>query len=128
MKIIKGSVSNRNPFHTDLSIIEEIKAITYNDAPCKGDPIMDGQITQTEEEEVRQSDEYIQRLNRLEDLRSMGVEPFGEAFDRTHRIEDLVKAYDEAVDAGDDAVEELPTFKIAGRVMSMRGMGKASCN
>ena len=90
---------------------------------------MDGQITQTEEEEVRQSDEYIQRLNRLEDLRSMGVEPFGEAFDRTHRIEDLVKAYDEAVDAGDDAVEELPTFKIAGRVMSMRGMGKASfCN
>lgn len=90
---------------------------------------MDGQITQTEEEEVRQSDEYIQRLNRLEDLRSMGVEPFGEAFDRTHRIEDLVKAYDEAVGAGDDAVEELPTFRIAGRIMSMRGMGKASfCN
>jgi len=91
---------------------------------------MDGQITQTEEEEeARQSDEYIQRLNRLEDLKSMGVEPFGEAYIRTHRIEDLVKAYSQAVTEGESAVDNLPSFKIAGRIMSMRGMGKASfCN
>ncbi len=89
---------------------------------------MDGQTTQIEEE-VRQSDEYIQRLSRLEDLKSLGVEPFGEAYDRTHRIEDLVQAYDKAIAQGESAVEALPTFRIAGRIMSIRGMGKASfCN
>ena len=90
---------------------------------------MDGQTTQIEEEEVRQSDEYVQRLNRLEDLKSMGIEPFGEAYSRTHRIEDLVQAYNTASARGESALEELPTFRIAGRIMSIRGMGKASfCN
>ena len=90
---------------------------------------MDGQITQIEEEEVRQSDEYIQRLNRLKDLKSMGVEPFGEAYNRSHRIEDLIRAYENAIAEGESAVDDLPVFSIAGRIMSMRGMGKASfCN
>ncbi len=90
---------------------------------------MDGQTTQLEEEEVRQSDEYIQRLNRLDELKSMGIEPYGTAYERTHRIEDLVEAYEGAVTKGENAVDDLPPYRIAGRIMSMRGMGKASfCN
>lgn len=84
------------------------------------------QNVNTEDEEIRQSDEYKQRVTRLEELKALGIEPFGEAYQRTHRIEDLQVEYEKIHDSVDGDQESQPVFRIAGRIMSMRGMGKAS--
>ncbi len=77
-------------------------------------------------DETTPADEIILRRGRLEELRTLGVDPFGQRFDRTHKIEDLLKLYESAEQTGPEAIDDLPTFKIAGRMMNSRGMGKAS--
>lgn len=85
---------------------------------------METDTTQTQDEEVRQSDEYKQRVARLDELKSLGVEPFGEAYNRSHRIQDLIQEFENISDDLEES--KLPVFRVAGRIMSMRGMGKAS--
>jgi lysyl-tRNA synthetase class 2 len=68
------------------------------------------------------ADELIVRRERLEKIREMGIDPFGQGFEFTHRIEDCIREFEETP-------ETEKTFKIAGRIMAKRGMGKASfCN
>jgi len=56
------------------------------------------------------------RRQKLDNLISKGINPFGEKFDRTHNAADIVDNYDEL--EGQDVV-------VAGRVMATRGHGKA---
>lgn len=64
------------------------------------------------------------RREKLNQLKEMGVDPFGKRFDRTHSAEEILKAY------GDLSKEELDQKQvevaIAGRIMAKRGQGKAS--
>ncbi len=64
------------------------------------------------------------RREKLNQLRKMGVDPFGKRFDRTHTAEEILKQY------ADQSKEELETQQIevtiAGRIMAKRGQGKAS--
>ncbi|RKD23211.1 lysine--tRNA ligase [Ammoniphilus oxalaticus] len=64
------------------------------------------------------------RRERLDQLREMGIDPFGRRFERTHSAEEILQAY------GDVSKEELDTEQIevtiAGRIMTKRGQGKAS--
>lgn len=64
------------------------------------------------------------RREKLNQLREMGVDPFGKRFDRTHSAEEILKQY------GDLSKEELEAQQtevtIAGRIMAKRGQGKAS--
>ena len=55
-----------------------------------------------------------QRLANLEALKSMGIDPFGGRFDRTARIADIR-----------DGFEESKTVRMAGRLMTIREMGKS---
>ncbi|MBE1447215.1 lysine--tRNA ligase [Paenibacillus sp. OAS669] len=64
------------------------------------------------------------RRNKLDELRSLGIDPFGQKFDLTHHAADLLKAYDE-VSKEDLEAQEIEV-SIAGRIMQKRGMGKAS--
>ncbi|MGG2197262.1 lysine--tRNA ligase [Paenibacillus validus] len=63
------------------------------------------------------------RRNKLDELRGLGVDPFGQKFDRTHHAADIVKAYES------QSKEELEALgvevSIAGRIMQKREMGKA---
>ncbi|WP_028609615.1 lysine--tRNA ligase [Paenibacillus harenae] len=63
------------------------------------------------------------RRDKLDELRALGVDPFGRKFERTHNARDIVQAYEAA------SKEELETqavkVSIAGRIMQKRGMGKA---
>ena len=70
------------------------------------------------------TDQEIVRREKVEKLRSMGIDPFGQRFDRTHLSNELKEAY------GTNTHDELEGIKvhakIAGRVMAIRDMGKAA--
>lgn len=57
------------------------------------------------------------RLEKLAELRARGIDPYGGRFERTHLARTIVDHFDEC---------EKQKVIIAGRVMSKRGMGKAS--
>ncbi|MFB6366529.1 lysine--tRNA ligase [Paenibacillus elgii] len=63
------------------------------------------------------------RRNKLDELRGLGIDPFGQKFDRTHHAGDIFKAYE---NKSKEELEALsPEVSIAGRIMQKREMGKA---
>lgn len=58
------------------------------------------------------------KLSKLKALRELGVDPYGNRFERTHVIEDLRKS-------PEPLLQEGVRVKIAGRVMALRKHGKA---
>ncbi|WP_397376139.1 lysine--tRNA ligase [Paenibacillus sp. sptzw28] len=76
---------------------------------------------QTQEQELS---ELLQiRRDKLDQLRGLGIDPFGGKFERTHNAKEILDAYDNV------SKEELETqgveVSLAGRIMQKRGMGKA---
>ena len=70
----------------------------------------------TEQEQVRR--------DKMENIKSLGIDPFGHRFDRDSFAKDLKEKYK---DVEHDAFENMDdTAKIAGRIMFIRKMGKAS--
>lgn len=68
------------------------------------------------------SEQEIIRRQKMEDLKAKGIDPFGQAFERTHRSSDLRLAYGEKTK---EELEELNVqAKVAGRIMTKRRMGK----
>ncbi len=63
------------------------------------------------------NDQQIRRREELSELRELGVDPFPPMYDRTHTSEEVRELFDE---------EEEHTVRVAGRIMSMRKMGKAT--
>jgi lysyl-tRNA synthetase class 2 len=70
----------------------------------------------TEQEQVRRE--------KMKVLEEQGVDPFGQRFDRNASSESLQETYDQY---SKDEISEmtLPTIKVAGRIMTKRGKGKA---
>ena len=64
----------------------------------------------------------IQRAKKLEQLRAEGVEPYPRRVKRTHTIAQALAALESAEAAGEDG----PQVAVAGRLRSMRVMGKVS--
>ena len=68
------------------------------------------------------SEQELVRRQKMQDLVDKGIDPFGHAFNRTHRSADLKKLY------GDKTKEELQELNVevsvAGRIMTKRRMGK----
>jgi lysyl-tRNA synthetase class 2 len=62
------------------------------------------------------------KWEKIEELKKEGIDPFGQKFIRTHKIEDLIKRYKE-LKAGECGQEKVT---IAGRLMALRGHGKAA--
>jgi lysyl-tRNA synthetase class 2 len=71
------------------------------------------------DEDNRLIKERIEKLNKLQEL---GINPFPYSFDKTHHADDITKEYDKL------KPEEKTKDKvsIAGRIMQMRRMGKAT--
>lgn len=63
------------------------------------------------------------RRNKLDELRGLGIDPFGKKFIRTHTAQEILDTYEEK------SAEELESgqfeVSLAGRIMQKRGMGKA---
>lgn len=72
----------------------------------------------SEEHEAELTDQMVRRREELDGLRKLGINPFPAAFDRADFSRDLIESFKD-----DAPVREA---SIAGRLMSIRRMGKAS--
>lgn len=70
--------------------------------------------------EHTRNDQEVRRLEELHLLRSMGVNPFPASFDKSHLAADILR------DFRDEDPSPLQHVSVAGRIMAMRKMGKAS--
>lgn len=69
------------------------------------------------------NDQLIVRREKMENLRSKGIDPFGKRFDRTHLSKEIFDLYSEK---SEEELEELAVpVQFAGRIMTKRGKGKA---
>lgn len=70
------------------------------------------------------NEQRTQRIQKLETLREMGIQPYGTRFDVTHRVEPLMASH------GSKTKDELDQDKIecciAGRIVALRRFGKAA--
>ena len=70
------------------------------------------------------TDQEIVRREKAENIRNFGMDPFGQKFDRTDFAQDIKDKYQ---DVEHDAFESMDdTATVAGRIMFIRKMGKAS--
>ncbi|MBC8080282.1 MAG: lysine--tRNA ligase [Gorillibacterium sp.] len=78
----------------------------------------------SQELELNENEMLAIRRGKLDDLRNMGMDPFGKKFVRTHMAKSIMDQYDPM------PKEELEVLAvqvvIAGRIMQKRNMGKAS--
>lgn len=69
-------------------------------------------------EQIRQEDVIIkQKMEKIEELKKMGLEPFGRKYDKKDYVADIVANYKEEVET---------EVKTAGRIMAYRRQGAAS--
>ncbi len=70
------------------------------------------------------SEQEVVRREKLEELRIKNIDPFGQRFDRNNNTETLREKYDEF---SKEDLHDMDTegVKIAGRIMTKRGKGKA---
>src|SRR3984893_18720053 len=69
-----------------------------------------------------EDDLYDQRIQRISEIEALGFHPYGHRFDFTHTIPQILAEY------GDKSAEQLEPrvqVRVAGRVMTVRRMGKA---
>lgn len=69
------------------------------------------------------NDQEIIRRQKMEELRSLGVDPFGQAFERTTNSDELLTKFKDK--SKEELAELNETAKVAGRIMTKRGKGKA---
>ena len=70
------------------------------------------------------TDQEIARREKAEKIRSLGIDPFGEKFERTDYAADLKEKYKDVEHDAFDNMDDTAT--VAGRIMFIRKMGKAS--
>jgi lysyl-tRNA synthetase class 2 len=74
----------------------------------------------------QRNEQELIRIQKLEQLQEQGIDPYGSRFDRTHTTTTLNEAFGDKSAEELDAIEPKESIKIAGRVMTKRGKGKAA--
>ena len=72
--------------------------------------------------ELNLNDQELVRRQKMEELRSKGVDPFGQAFVRTANSQSLKAKYDSYLK--EELLDMNVKASIAGRIMTKRGKGK----
>ena len=71
-------------------------------------------------------DELFQvRLEKLDRLRSRGIDPYPRNYDRTHLTKDAIELF-QSEEPEDGETTDTTQVSVAGRIMAMRGLGRAS--
>ncbi|MFC7682287.1 lysine--tRNA ligase [Paenibacillus sp. GCM10028914] len=77
------------------------------------------------QEQEQELSELLQiRRNKLDELRKLGIDPFGGKYERTDHAGDILEQYDALTK--EELEEKQVEVNLAGRIMAKRGMGKAS--
>ncbi len=70
--------------------------------------------------EIQRNDQELRRLEELQLLEEAGINAYPYSFDQTHRADAIL------ADFNDEKPEEMDNVAVAGRIMAMRIMGKAT--
>lgn len=70
--------------------------------------------------ELHINDQVARRLEELEHLRNAGVNPYPAHFEKTHQAKEILASF------SDEQPDALQAVSVAGRIMAIRRMGKAS--
>ncbi|MBO4304139.1 MAG: lysine--tRNA ligase [Lentisphaeria bacterium] len=70
------------------------------------------------QQEIKAEDIFTQRLNKVQELKAAGIDPFGKRFDNVTLTAEMRKNYDESA-------AEQPPVRVAGRMTAFRAMGKS---
>lgn len=65
-----------------------------------------------------------EKRRKLQELRASGIDPYPHTYERTSTIQPIIEKFNSALVAGDQ--REQDRYKIAGRLMTKRPMGKAA--
>lgn len=68
------------------------------------------------------NDQILVRRQKMDELRANGIDPFGSKYEREDLATDLQKKY--AADDKEELNADMPTTKVAGRMLAKRGKGK----
>lgn len=71
-----------------------------------------------------QNDLILQRIRKLEELKEMGVDPYGQPYDVTHHADELLDGFRDR--SKDDLENEHVKASLAGRIVAWRSFGKAA--
>ena len=76
--------------------------------------------------EYQKSEEFQNRLNKLEQIKNLGVNPYPPKFDPTHSSKNLESDFskDSIGNSASAQAGESPSVKVAGRLVLFRAMGK----
>lgn len=78
----------------------------------------------SEQENIKRiSDQEQIRIDKMDELKALGVEPFGGRFLPEHHSAELIEKYESV--SKEDLAEQAIKVKVAGRIMTKRGKGKA---
>ncbi|MFI5211710.1 MAG: lysine--tRNA ligase [Ignavibacteria bacterium] len=66
------------------------------------------------------------RLNALEEIKKLGVNPYPHRFDLTANSEEILSAFKDPADEAESEAAKEKIVSVAGRIMAIRKMGKAS--
>ena len=69
------------------------------------------------------TEQEVIRRQKMEDLRAMGINPFGHAYERTHTSGQIRAEFENLTK--EELEEKNVHVKIAGRIMTKRRQGKA---
>lgn len=72
---------------------------------------------------VDRTEQECVRIEKMQALKDKGIEPFGQAFKRSHRTGDVISVY--KAKTKEELVELNQSAILAGRIMTKREMGKA---
>ncbi|MGD9909973.1 MAG: lysine--tRNA ligase [Candidatus Izemoplasmatales bacterium] len=75
--------------------------------------------------ENKLTEQEIIRRQKAEDLKNLGIDPFGSRFDRTHNTLTFKEEFSKFTKEELHDIENPEIVKIAGRIMTKRGKGKA---
>ncbi len=73
-----------------------------------------------------ESEDFQKRSKTLQELKSLGIEPYPHRFDSTHTAQELMHAYDKKqIGSSEDAEKNsTPQVSVSGRLVLFRSMGK----
>lgn len=74
--------------------------------------------------EIQDNPIKAEKRKKLQALRELGINVFPYSFDRTAQVEQITKDFASILNAGDTRPDSI--FKVAGRIMTVRSMGKAA--
>ena len=73
-------------------------------------------------EQIKLTDQELVRRQKMQELRDSGIDPFGQAYNRTTNSGELRERFSEKTK---EELEEMQVFEsVAGRIMTKRGKGK----